>query len=77
MNTSRNKNQQCNQYIDDNAIDIEKKLTHKTIGLKHNHDIFDAFQVMGSCEFACVGGECLEDVSKITCGLNEGEIEAP
>jgi hypothetical protein len=61
----------------DNAIDIEKKLTIKTLEFEHNHDRFDAFEVMGSCDSTCLGGECLEDQSKITCGVKEGEMEAP
>jgi hypothetical protein len=61
----------------DNKIEIEKNLTLKTNGNPHNHDRFDAFEVMGGCNTTCVGGPCRRDTSKITCGVAEGDMEAP
>lgn len=55
----------------------EKNLTALTIGHKHNHDRFQAFEVMGSCNQTCIGGKCRADKSKIACGVNENNMEAP
>ena len=60
-----------------NRITIEKDLTAETIGFEHDWTRFKAFEAMGGCNETCVGGMCKEDESKITCGVQEGSMEAP
>lgn len=55
----------------------EKKLTALTIGHKHTHDRFQAFERMGSCDQTCIGGKCEKDASKIACGVKMNKMEAP
>jgi hypothetical protein len=60
-----------------NKVTIEKDLVFKTNGHPHTHDRFQAFQEMGSCEQTCIGGACRRDVSKIACGVDTKNMEAP
>lgn len=64
-----------------NRVEIEKHLTIATVGHEHTHKRFEAFQIMGSCDFNCIGGECREDTSKFACGIDtdtqENTLEAP
>jgi len=60
-----------------NRITIERDLTAETVGFAHNHKRFKAFEVMGECNETCVGGPCKDDLSKITCGVQEGSMESP
>ena len=39
-------------------------------GSSYDHQRFEAFTEMSSCDHTCVGGECSGDESKIVCGLS-------
>jgi len=61
----------------DHRAEYEKNLTTLTIKREHNWDRFDAFKQMGSCNKTCIGGKCGEDASKIACGVEDNQMEAP
>ncbi len=55
-----------------NKIEIEKDLVAKTRNHEHNHERFEAFEVMGACnKLDCLGGACGDDQSKIACGARD------
>jgi len=58
-------------------VEHERNISNATIGYPWDWTRFGAFQEMGSCNQTCVGGKCRNDLSKITCGVNEGTMQAP
>jgi len=63
------------QWLANKTLHEKTLMEHKDTTLAHTHARFDAFEVMGGCEFDCVGGECRRDESKIACGVTA--VEAP